>query len=129
MPHKITSRNSQITTPTIEKIIKVNYRTFFFRHVLAKIDECDSASDVCKSVNVLVAIRWVDKAWSLVNDETIKKYFRKAGVLDSTLSVVVRDEQDPLLTVDESVLKLKELIHVTMTACSSRLFNRRICEW
>ena len=51
-----------------------------------------------------------------MNDETIKKCFRKASALDSTLSVVVRDEQDPLLAVDESVLKLKELIHVTMTA-------------
>ena len=35
--------------------------------------------------------------------------FRKAGVLDSTLSVVVHNEQDTLLAVDESVLKLKEL--------------------
>ena len=58
-----------------------------------------------------------------MKEETIKKCFRKAGVLDSTLSVVVHDEQDPFLAVDESVLKLKELIHVTMTgrqACSDR---------
>ena len=51
------------------------------------------------------------------------KCFCKAGVLDLTLSVVVHDEQDPFPAVDEFVLKLKELIHVTMTghqACSDR---------
>ena len=35
--------------------------------------------------------------------------------MDSTQSVVVRDEQDPFLAIDESLLKLKDLIDVTMT--------------
>ena len=43
--------------------------------------------------------------------------------MDSTLSVVVHDEQDPFLAVDESVLKLKELIHVTMTGCQACLID------
>ena len=35
---------------------RVHYRNYFMRHVLAKIDGCTCASEVCKS---LVAIRWV----------------------------------------------------------------------
>ena len=42
----------------IIKDFKVPYHTFL-RYILAKIDECDSASDDSKSVDVLVAISWV----------------------------------------------------------------------
>ena len=44
------------------------------KYVLSKIDSCDTASDVVKSVNILSAIRWVSEAWSLVHSETISRY-------------------------------------------------------
>ena len=84
------------------------------RYVLAKIDECDSASDVSKSVNVLVAIRWVAMAWSLVKEETVRKCFRNAGILDSDMAVVVRDEEDPFPAADEC-MALQGLIDKTMS--------------
>ena len=84
------------------------------RYVLAKIDECDSASDVSKSVNVLVAIRWVAMAWSLVKEETVRKCFRNAGILDSDMAVVVRDEEDPFSAADEC-MALQGLIDKTMS--------------
>ena len=99
---------------------KVHYRNYFLRHVLAKIDECTSASEVCKSINVLVAIRWVAMAWSLIQEETVPKCFRRAGVLDSELSIVARDEQDPFLAANKSVT-LQDLNSTTMSglhACS-----------
>ena len=84
------------------------------RYVLAKIDECHNASDVSKSVNVLVAIRWVTMAWSLVNEETVRKCFRNAGILDSDIAVVVHDEEDPFSAADEC-MALQSLIDKTMS--------------
>lgn len=75
---------------------------------------CDSASDVVKSVDILVAIRWVALAWSQVTAETIAKYFRNAGVLDKELDMVSRgiDDSDPFLDADER-MELEQLIEKT----------------
>ena len=53
-------------------------------------------------------------AWLVVEESTFRKCFRKAGVLDSNLSVVSTDE-DPLLAADESIA-LQELIDKTMAS-------------
>ena len=50
----------------IIKNFKLHYRQFFLRYVISKMDECDTASDIVKSVNLLVAIRWIALAWSEV---------------------------------------------------------------
>ena len=55
----------------------MHYRKLFLQDVLARIDECDTATDVANSVNILVAIRWVVKAWFAVKETTICKSFVK----------------------------------------------------
>ena len=69
-----------------------------------KIEECETASDVVQSVNILIAIRWVTQAWSKVKAETICKRFRKAGIPDATMDVVAHGEEDddPFLEADAS---------------------------
>ena len=81
----------------------MHYRKLFLQDVLARIDECDTATDVANSVNILVAIRWVVKAWVAVKENLQK--FCKAGILDSTLNVVScdLDDEDPFLAADESM--------------------------
>ena len=37
--------------------------------------------------------------------ETISKCFKKAGILDSSMDMVTRDEEDPFLAVDELALQ------------------------
>ena len=79
--------------------------TSYFKYVLSKIDECRTATDVVKSVNILIAVRWVAKAWSMVKAETISKCFKKAGILDSSMDMVTRDEEDPDELAHQDLMK------------------------
>ena len=74
--------------------LRCHYRRYFLRYVISKIDECDKASDVVKSVNVLIAIWWIALAWSQVAADTITKCFPKAGILDNGLGVVISHDTD-----------------------------------
>ena len=78
---------------------KVHYRKLLLQYVLAKINECATASDVVKSINVLAAIRWVAQAWFAVRETTIRMCFQKAGILDATLNVnsCGLGDEDPIL--------------------------------
>ena len=77
-----------------------------FRYVLARIEGCTTASEVAKSLTILHAIRWVAEAWKQVPSDTIKKCFRKAGILNESFEVVqslrISEDRDPLLDIDES---------------------------
>ena len=83
---------------------KVHYRTLFLRFVLSKIDACETASEITKSVSILHAIRWIAQAWEAVRPEVVKKCFRKAGILDESFSVVSRscEDRDPFEDIDVS---------------------------
>ena len=78
---------------------KIHYRKLLIQHVITRIEECSTAHEVVKSLSVLLASRWIAEAWQKVSSETIKKCFRKAGVLDSNFQVVTRgislDEDKP----------------------------------
>ena len=49
-----------------------------------------------------MAIRWVAQAWKDVKEETIRKCFRSAGILDSSMDVVSCNigEDDPFSDID-----------------------------
>ena len=68
--------------------------------MLSKIDECETDSEVAKSVNVLIAIRWIAQAWDSVGEETIRKCFRKAGSVCDDGCVTSRYEEDPFANLD-----------------------------
>ena len=115
LPANTTSKLQPLDLGIIQNF-KVHYRHFFLRYVLSKIDECDTASDVVKSINILIALRWVAKAWSLVRAETIAKCFRKAGILNADLDVIscdLEEEGDPFLEADTR-MEVQSLIEKTM---------------
>ena len=97
---------------------KVHYRHFLLRYILSKIDECDTAADVVRSVNILMAIRWVAKAWTLVTEEVICKCFKKAGMLTDDMDVVsagLEEGDDPFSDCDLQ-REMESLIDKTMPA-------------
>lgn len=113
LPANTTSKLQPLDLGIIQNF-KVHYRHLFLRYVLSKIDECETATEVVNSINILIAIRWVAQAWGKVKAETITKCFRKAGILDSGMAVVSSDlEEDPFLDIDESV-ELQSLINDVM---------------
>ena len=60
---------SKLQPLDLAKFHKVHYRMFMQRL------KSTCASEVCIiSINVLVAIRWVAMAWSLVQEETVQKF-------------------------------------------------------
>ena len=77
-------------------------------HVVSKIDDCNSATEMSKSVDLLQAIRWISQAWENVSESTIKKCFIKAGSLledESLVSFPVEhQESDPFQELEDSEL-------------------------
>ena len=125
LPANTTSRLQPLDLGIIQNF-KVHYRHHFLRYVLSKIDECATASEVTNSVNILVAIRWVAMAWSMVKPDTVMKCFRKAGILDSTMNTVSysQDEEDPFEEVDIR-MEMQEMIDATLTdGCDVNEFCR-----
>ena len=115
LPANTTSELQPLDVGILKKF-KVHYRRYLLQYVLSKIDEPEKATDVIKSVNILVAIRWIAKACQTVTEETIKKCFRKAGVLTSTMNVVSTQltmDSDPFLECDDTVA-LQGLIEMVM---------------
>jgi len=67
----------------IIQAFKLKYMKLMLTHVVSKIDDCNSATEVCKSVDLLQAIRWIAQAWESVSESTIRKCFAKAGILSA----------------------------------------------
>ena len=65
---------------------------------MARLDEFSLASEFIKTLTILNAVRWVAEAWNLVKEGTVKKCFRKAGILNLNFSIVTLD---PILSSDD----------------------------
>ena len=64
------------TTPVLQpldlgitKNFKVHYRKLLLCHILSKIEERNTASEVVQSVTILNAVRWAAQAWEKVTPE------------------------------------------------------------
>ena len=85
------------------------------QHVIARIDQCNHASGVVKSINILASVRWVALAWAKVKPETIMKCFRKAGILRDDMSNIVTrphesvDFEDPFVETGSYSISLTKL--------------------
>ena len=55
------------------------FRKRLLRHVVSRMDECNSATELSKQVNVLQAVTWIASAWREVPSSTIAKCFSHCG--------------------------------------------------
>ena len=62
LPKNTTSRLQPLDTGIIRNF-KVKYRKFLVKYVLSRINDNASAEEIVQDVNILMAIRWVQRAW------------------------------------------------------------------
>ena len=111
LPKNTTSR-LQTFDAGIIKNFKVCYRRFLLRHVLARINESTTATDVMKSIDLLLAIKWAVEGWNCVKQETIQNCFGLCGFLVQTLQQH-NDGDDPFN-------ELNDLVHEVELTCTAK---------
>ena len=95
LPKNTTSRLQPLDAGIIRNF-KVKYRKSLVKYVLSRINDNVSASDIIKDVNILMAIRWVQRAWKDVLPSTMKHCFEKCGFRKSDADLIEEDdEEDP----------------------------------
>ena len=63
----------------IIKTFKVLFRKHLLSHILARMDSCNSATELSKQVNVLHALNWIVQSWRSISPETVQKCFTRCG--------------------------------------------------
>lgn len=93
------------------KILKVFYRKCLVKHTLARINDASldgvNASTISKSVDILLAIRWIKQAWELVTADTVKNCFRRCGI--SPESGRSAQSEDPFADLDTETKHMDDL--------------------
>ena len=59
--------------------------SLFVAEVYVLANDCDTATEVVKSVNILIAISWVAQAWEYIKSETVTE---RTGILGNAMDVV-----------------------------------------
>ena len=108
LPKKTTSRTQPLNAGII-KTWKVCYQRKVLRYVASQIDAKQSASDIIKSVNLLMAVRWMVMAWEEVKPEVIVKCFKHVDLYPEENYNDVDDDPfvgEELMNLDEVVAKV-----------------------
>ena len=99
----------------IIQAFKLKYYRCLLTHVVSKIDECSSASEVCRSIDVLQAMRWTAMAWNDVSESTVVKCFIKAGILTSEGELnaleVANSDVDPFAKLQSEISNVEDMAH------------------
>ena len=113
LPPNCTSKLQPLDLGIIQSF-KLKYTKLMMTHMISQIEDCETARDVCKSINVLQAIRWIAQAWEAVEPFTIVKCFTNAGVLDKERNVVKAltppSGEDPFSDLEDDVLQVNALL-------------------
>lgn len=75
---------------------KLSYRKRVLKHVVARLNDASSASELAKSITIGLAIEWIGAAWQDVKAETIVKCFANCGFtsnLNSNIDAIIDNTQ------------------------------------
>ena len=87
---------------------KVHYRRKLLRYVLSQVDgKSTVSSEIVKSVDLLVAVRWMVSAWEEVEPEVISRCFKRVGMFPEEFGSM-QEEDDP--SAGEELLDLEALV-------------------
>ncbi|XP_068712886.1 tigger transposable element-derived protein 6-like [Montipora foliosa] len=106
LPKNTTARTQPLDAGII-KVWKIYYKRKLLRHIVSQVDGEHSASEIVKSVNLLMAVRWMVNAWDEVKCEVISKCFRHVGMYPSAMELD-EDDDDPF--AGEELLDLEALV-------------------
>ncbi|KAK3705566.1 hypothetical protein QZH41_000245 [Actinostola sp. cb2023] len=106
LPKNTTSRTQPLDAGII-KTWKTYYRRKLLRYVAGQMDGEKTVSEIVKSVNLLMAVRWVVSAWKEVPAAVISKCFKKVGMYpDENLSA--EEDDDPFES--EELMDIPQLL-------------------
>ena len=71
----------------------LSYRKLLLKFVISRVNDKKTSSEIVKKVDVLKAIRWVKEAWNQVDEETIRKCFRKCGFIPEVCEEIESNDQ------------------------------------
>ena len=96
LPKNTTSRLQPLDAGIIQNF-KVNHRKLLLKFVISRVNDKKTArktaSEIVKEVDVLKAIRWVKEVWNQVDEETIRKCFRKCGFIPEVCEEIESNDQ------------------------------------
>lgn len=107
----LTKNTTSRTQPLDAGIIKV-WRTYhkrkLLRHIVSQADGGRSANRIVKSVNLLMAVRWIVNACNEVKGDVISKWPRHVGMYPLSTDLDDNDDDDPF--AGEELLDHKALV-------------------
>ena len=104
LPKNTTSRTQPLDAGII-KTWKVHYQRNLLRYIASEIDGQKSASEIIKSVHLLMAIRWMLSAWEEEQPEVITRCFKHVGMYPDEAEAI--DIDDPF--ADEEELEMETI--------------------
>ncbi|XP_032229372.1 tigger transposable element-derived protein 1-like [Nematostella vectensis] len=83
LPKNTTSKTQPLDSGIIANW-KIHYKKRMLRFICSKVSATITASDIVKSIDVLMSIEWGKQAWDEVQESTIIKCFKSTGLYPDT---------------------------------------------
>ena len=99
LPSNTTSRTQPLDVGI--KTWKVYYRRKLLRYIMSQKKEGKKASEIVKSANLLMDVRWMVSAWEEVRPQIIIKCFRHVGMYPDEQERMNADEDDDSFAGEE----------------------------